>query len=63
VKRRDLIRHLEEHGCEFLREGGNHTLYINRTLKKASTVPRHNEINKDLVKKICKDLQVPPPDA
>ena len=22
MKRRDLIRHLENHGCEFLREGG-----------------------------------------
>ena len=41
MKRRDLIRHLEEHGCEFLREGGNHTIYINRVTKKATTVPRH----------------------
>lgn len=30
MKRRDLIRHLESHGCELLREGGNHTLYVNR---------------------------------
>jgi hypothetical protein len=22
MKRRDLLRHLEKHGCEFLREGG-----------------------------------------
>lgn len=29
MKRRDLIRHLEHHGCEFLREGGNHTVYVN----------------------------------
>jgi len=27
--------------------------------KKASTVPRHNEINEFLAKKICKDLEVP----
>lgn len=26
VQRRDLLRHLTEHGCVFLREGGNHTL-------------------------------------
>jgi predicted RNA binding protein YcfA (HicA-like mRNA interferase family) len=63
VKRRDLLRHLEQHGCEFLREGGSHTLYINRTAKKASTVPRHGEINQDLARKICKDLDVPRPDA
>ncbi len=30
VKRADLIRHLEKHGCEFLREGSNHTMYVNR---------------------------------
>ncbi|KKO21170.1 MAG: hypothetical protein BROFUL_00099 [Candidatus Brocadia fulgida] len=56
MKRRDLIRHLETHGCEFLREGGNHTVYVNRALKKTSTVPKHKEINEFLVYKICKDL-------
>ena len=30
MKRKDLIRHLEEHGCEFLREGSKHTIYVNR---------------------------------
>ncbi|MFQ5745101.1 MAG: type II toxin-antitoxin system HicA family toxin [Acidobacteriota bacterium] len=59
MKRRDLIRHLEAHGCEFLREGGNHTVYVNRTARKVSTVPRHREINEDLARKICKDLGVP----
>ena len=63
MKRRDLLRHLEQHGCEFLREGGSHTVYVNRTAKKASTIPRHNEINQDLARKICKDLDVPRPDA
>jgi mRNA interferase HicA len=63
VKRRDLLRHLEQHGCEFLREGGSHTLYVNRSAKKASTIPRHNEINQDLARKICRDLQVPRPEA
>jgi mRNA interferase HicA len=33
MKRIDLIRHLEQHGCEFLREGGNHNVYINRKLE------------------------------
>jgi len=63
VKRRDLLRHLTQHGCAFLREGANHTLYINRVAKKVSTIPRHNEINRDLARKICKDLQVPRPPA
>lgn len=30
MKRKALIRHLEEHGCEFLREGKKHTVYVNR---------------------------------
>src|SRR5580704_10677377 len=29
VKRADLLRHLKKHGCEFLREGNNHTVYVN----------------------------------
>ena len=61
MKRRALVRHLEEHGCELLREGGNHTIFVNRVLSKTSSVPRHTEINDDLAKKICKDLGVPTP--
>jgi predicted RNA binding protein YcfA (HicA-like mRNA interferase family) len=61
VKRRALVRHLEEHGCELLREGGNHSIFVNRPVRKASAVPRHSEINDDLAKKICKDLGVPNP--
>lgn len=58
MKRRELIKHLEKHGCKFLREGSKHTVYINTNAKKASTVPRHNEINEFLAKKICKDLEI-----
>ena len=61
MKRRDLIRHLERYGCEFLREGGSHTVYVNRAAGKATTVPRHNEINEHLARRICKDLDVPKP--
>ena len=61
MKRRALVKHLEEHGCELLREGGNHSIYVNRPAGKTSSVPRHTEINDDLAKKICKDLGIPPP--
>jgi predicted RNA binding protein YcfA (HicA-like mRNA interferase family) len=61
MKRKGLIRHLERHGCEFLREGANHTVYINRIKRKVSTVPRHNEIFENLCRKICKDLDIPLP--
>jgi len=57
VKRRNLLRHLARHGCDLLREGGNHTVYVNRTAKMVSTIPRHNDINENLVRKTCKDLQ------
>ena len=61
MKRRELIEHLERHGCEFLREGGNHTMYVNRAARKSSSVPRHREINEFLARKICRDLQIPEP--
>ena len=61
MKRRELVRHLEAQGCEMLREGGNHTVYVNRRVGKASTVPRHREINDYLARKICRDLEVPEP--
>ena len=61
MKRRDLLRHLEAHGCELLREGGKHSVYVNRASKKTSVVPRHTEINDFLARKICKDLDVPLP--
>ena len=61
MKRRDLIRHLEEHGCVFLREGARHSVYVNRAARKSSTVPRHRELNDFLAEKICRDLEVPSP--
>ena len=59
MKRRDLIRHLESHGCELLREGARHSVYVNRRTWKASTVPRHREVNEHLARKICRGLSVP----
>ncbi len=61
MKRRELIRHLEKHGCELLREGAKHTVYVSRKVRKSSTIPRHREINEDLARKICRDLEVPNP--
>jgi predicted RNA binding protein YcfA (HicA-like mRNA interferase family) len=61
VKRRDLLRHLEGHGCRLLREGSNHTLYINPNQRKVTTIPRHRDVNENLARKICRDLGVPEP--
>jgi len=59
VKRKDFIRHLEKHGCELLREGAKHSVYVNRAVYKTSTVPRHREIKIPTAVKICKQLGVP----
>jgi len=61
MKRTDLLRHLEKSGCELLREGARHSVFVNRTAKKSSAVPRHREINDFLARKICGDLQIAPP--
>ncbi|MFI5352146.1 MAG: type II toxin-antitoxin system HicA family toxin [Candidatus Binatales bacterium] len=61
MKRKDLVRYLERHGCELLREGGNHSVYVNRAERKVSMIPRHREINDFLARKICRDLGVPQP--
>ena len=61
MKRVDLIRHLEAQGCELLREGSRHSVYVNRQAGKSSTVPRHREINDFLARKICRDLEVAAP--
>lgn len=61
MKRHDLVRHLEEHGCRLLREGGRHSVFVNPSANATSTVPRHSEINEFLARKICRDLQIPDP--
>ena len=61
MKRRDLIRHLEAHNCEFVREGKEHTLYINRQMKRSTAVPRHREIPEGTVRAICRALGIPSP--
>lgn len=60
MKRLNFIRHLQMHGCDLLREGGNHSVFVNRAKGKVSAVPRHREINEILARKICKDLEIPP---
>lgn len=58
MKRTDLLRPLRANGCEPLREGGNHSSYVNRAVRKVSTIPRHREIDEYLARKICRDLEV-----
>jgi predicted RNA binding protein YcfA (HicA-like mRNA interferase family) len=41
MKRADLIRHIESHGCLFVREGSKHTVYRNLASGSTTTIPRH----------------------
>ncbi len=61
MKRADLIRYLEKHGCIFIPEGGNHTIYKNPANGRMTSIPRHREIKQQLAKKICDDLNIKRP--
>jgi len=54
MKRRDLIKRLEEMGCVFSRHGGKHDWYTNHSTKQSQPVPRHKEINENLAKSIIR---------
>jgi len=56
MKRRDLIRKLEELGCVLVRHGGSHDWYTNPSTKKSQPVPHHNEIDEELAKSIVRKL-------
>ncbi len=60
MKRRELERHLRDHGVKLLREGGNHSFW-GLDAERSTAVPRHREIDHRLARKICKDLGIPPP--
>ena len=57
MKRKDLIRQIEEVGCVLIRHGGSHDWYQNPNTKIAQPIPRHNEINENLSKHIIKMLK------
>ncbi len=59
MKRKRFLKHLRDNGCKLEREGGSHSWWFNPLLNKYSTVPRHNEIDDNLARKICKDLGIP----
>ncbi|MEW6141838.1 MAG: type II toxin-antitoxin system HicA family toxin [Chloroflexota bacterium] len=61
MKRRLFVQYLLSQGCRIHREGGKHTVFYNPVGNKVSTVPRHQEINDFLVKKVCRDLGIVPP--
>lgn len=61
MKRRELVRHLQEHGCVLLREGAAHSVWTNPANGRSEAVPRHTEVKKHLARHICRGLSVPVP--
>ena len=59
MKRGDLIRHLRTHGCEFMREGRRHSIWVNPATGDIEEVPRHTEIKNYVARKICRHLSIP----
>jgi mRNA interferase HicA len=58
MKRNELLKHLSSQGCELIREGGRHSWWCNPAQNRRSAIPRHNEIDDHLARKICKDLGI-----
>jgi mRNA interferase HicA len=56
MKRRELVRHLEQAGCRLVRHGGNHDVFQNPANGRKQPVPRHSEIDDQLVRHILKLL-------
>ncbi len=56
MKRRDLIKKLEEMGCLMVRHGRKHDHYTNFKTRQSQPVPRHSEINELLARSIIKKL-------
>jgi len=56
VKQADLVRKLEQQGCQFIRHGGKHDWYQNPRTKICQPIPRHREINEFPAKSILKKL-------
>jgi mRNA interferase HicA len=61
MKRKEFERHLKNNGCVLLREGSNHSIWINTINKFQASVPRHHEIVNITCKVICKQLSIPLP--
>jgi len=58
VKRKDLIKYLEDNGFYLLREGGNHSIYTNDI--KTIPVKRHRTIGRITANEICKQAGLLP---
>jgi predicted RNA binding protein YcfA (HicA-like mRNA interferase family) len=56
MKRRDLIRLVESFGWVLLRHEPKHDIYHNPATGMTPPIPRHQEMNELLAKKLVRDL-------
>jgi predicted RNA binding protein YcfA (HicA-like mRNA interferase family) len=61
MKLSDLERHLRAEGCRLEREGGRHAIWLNPANRATAALPRHSEIKKNTVRRICGDLGIERP--
>jgi mRNA interferase HicA len=61
MKRKILIKHLNDNYCQLLREGAKHSFFINIINNNTTTVPRHPDIKQITVYEICNDLDIDRP--
>lgn len=59
MKRRQLIRELEQAGCRLHRHGARHDIYANPANHQKAPVPRHQEIKESLCRLIKRQLGCP----
>ncbi len=60
MKQTDFEKHLKTSSCILVREGGNHSIWMNTINNKKTSVPRHKEIDNMLCLAICKQLNILP---
>ena len=61
MKRSDFERHLRATGCQFEREGRRHSIWLNPANGASAAVPRHSELKRNTIRRICQDLGVEKP--
>ena len=57
MKRRDLIRVVENNGCILVRHGARHDWYQNPPTGVCQPIPRHRETKEPLAKHVIKMLE------
>jgi hypothetical protein len=63
LKRKDLERHLRDHGCVIHHHGGRHDVWLNPENLNKTPVPRHREIKKGTALGVCRILGIPKPSS